>query len=175
VILLQGKRPALWTARVLHLALVVLSATGCGSRYEAVETDGGAVLRDGGTGDPEAGPDDGGSGRDPACDSDQDGHLSRACGGDDCDDGDRRIHPGQDFVQEAPVSPNIGDWNCDGAVTKEHKTGVSCQVGGNLGCAIGQGFVGSPACGAEGDFITCKFVSFSCVLDQTTKAVQSCK
>jgi len=48
----------------------------------------------------------------PCCpDSDGDGHLDSACGGDDCDDSDPGIHPGI-----AEVSCNYVDDDCDGAL-----------------------------------------------------------
>jgi hypothetical protein len=46
----------------------------------------------------------------PNCDADGDGHRSRACGGDDCDDGNSAVYPGHTEVWDTR------DNNCDGAV-----------------------------------------------------------
>lgn len=67
---------------LLALAALVLSAGACSDGEEKASGSGGApcVL--------DAGPD-----ADP-CDADGDGFRSVACGGDDCDDANKDIHPG---------------------------------------------------------------------------------
>lgn len=45
-----------------------------------------------------------------ATDNDRDGHVSRACGGDDCDDANARVHPGQ----LPHCDPRLVDSDCNG-------------------------------------------------------------
>jgi hypothetical protein len=55
---------------------------------------------------------------DAACpDRDNDGHRDRACGGDDCNDGDPAIAPG------LPARCAAADYNCNG--TADHEEGAS--------------------------------------------------
>lgn len=163
----------------LGVGAAVIWLAHCGSPYGTEgSADGGA---DGDS--PETSPGDGSaSGKTEAdadagtltctTDKDNDGHIARACGGDDCNDDDPLVHPGQAFVSEVPKSPNIGDWNCDGTVTKEHASGVSCQF---FTCGQQKGFTGSPPCGTEGDYITCKLDGINCIVGTTVKQLQACK
>ena len=84
------------------------------------------------------------------CDKDDDGYLAVACDGGDCDDDDPRAHPAADagFITSLISSVTVGDWNCDGVVTKQFGYDLNCgalSMGAN--CVTVSGFVGDPACG----------------------------
>lgn len=87
-------------------------------------------------------------------DRDGDGHRSAQCGGDDCDDGDVRRHPG------ATESCNDVDDDCDGVVDNDSRTGMSLRQnyyrdsdGDGFGdrSAMGDAFV--RACEAPAGFV----------------------
>ncbi len=123
---------------------------------------------------PEAGGGDAGDGGPDPCDRDQDGHRAntQACGGDDCNDNDARIHPGAGFVHDVPDAALLGDWNCDGTVDKEYPA-VSCsQISTNCGSAMG--FVIDPGCGETGAFVQCTG-TIACTGADAGTRVQGCK
>jgi hypothetical protein len=117
---------------------------------------------------------------DPCSDRDKDGFLAKGCdGGLDCDDDDNRAHPDSGFRTDTPTTTTKGDWNCDGKYTLQYQAGVKCSdhsslVGG--GCAI-EGFLGTPACGASGDYVKCKSpaVAGTCLQDTVETKVQGCQ
>jgi hypothetical protein len=104
----------------------------------------------------------------PRCDCDKDGYLDKNCDAGeagvgidanakpgDCDDLDPLRHPEAGFTQEVPISPNIGDWNCNGTVEALTDSGVVCSGSGALGQCNQTGYVTSPACGAKADTYKC--------------------
>jgi hypothetical protein len=115
---------------------------------------------------PEGGNPDGNpcTGNDQACDCDNDGDKSEACGGEDCDDRDPRVRSTQvDFVDAA--SNRAGDWNCNDVVEPLEEAKLDCAKildGGSrtppeveAACAR-QGFFDEPVCGSVGDFTICE-------------------
>jgi hypothetical protein len=59
-------------------------------------------------------------------DADGDGHVARACGGDDCDDGEPRRHG------ELPESCDFLDNDCDGVLNDEIECGFFAHTGSTL-------------------------------------------
>ena len=62
-------------------------------------------------------------------DHDGDGHEAEACGGDDCDDADPRVHPEQ---PESELAGNCGDRldnDCDGIIDTDPECGPPCSIG----------------------------------------------
>jgi len=102
----------------------------------------------------EAAADAGGDETDP-CDKDRDGFKAiGACGGNDCNDDDPRVHPGADFRTDVPdAGPLLGDWNCDGNVEQEWNA-ITC---GATSCNA-QGFDAPTSCGMVGNFVVCSGV-----------------
>jgi hypothetical protein len=96
------------------------------------------------------------------CDVDGDEHLAKGkCGGDDCDDTDDRVWPGQpDYFAERQA--NVGfDYDCSGEPELEETKAVACA--GLVSCPSGTGFLESlPACGEVGDYGTCKSAGLGC-------------
>lgn len=95
------------------------------------------------------------------CDKDGDMHKDPSCGGDDCDDTDKRAHPGVTGLQYYPeVSPTFGDWNCDHTIDREVKVfGVACTsyLIATTNCAATIGYdVATVKCGAFANYVTCK-------------------
>jgi hypothetical protein len=100
------------------------------------------------------------------CDCDGDGYdrldLAAGCDGGgvkrgvDCDDSIKAINPGrsQDFITNVWPSTTylkVGDWDCNGQVSKQYPYGVNCGLlcGGNLG------FSDDPQCGGSGNYVRC--------------------
>jgi hypothetical protein len=113
---------------------------------------------------------------DDGCDEDHDGsRATGACGGDDCDDTDPRTHPGADFVSEPPPAGRMGDWNCDGVVTKQYPERFTCFVD-TAQCVTVAGFLGDAPCGQNADFITCQLAGgTTCAPEAPTKHAQGCR
>lgn len=93
------------------------------------------------------------------CDCDGDGYESIACGGDDCDDQDARVHPGQtEYFAEPSENPEVGfDYDCSGTLERDpnHKK-VSCGVLDLLLCKDNEGFKNDPPpCGESGAWGRC--------------------
>jgi hypothetical protein len=93
------------------------------------------------------------------CDRDNDGHKSKACGGDDCCDDDARVMPGATDFHETPNVCGDFDYDCDGYQTRRYGI-VGCQL--DFGGCSGDGFGSSTACGVAADFVTCGYVVISC-------------
>lgn len=90
---------------------------------------------------------DGGAGACKSCDCDGDGALSADCSGEDCNDHDENVKPGQtDFFLEA--SPGHGfDYDCSTEIEYEARIELTCDP---LACdEVTQAFIGTPACGTE--------------------------
>jgi hypothetical protein len=102
--------------------------------------------------------DEAGCGANP-CDCDGDGNENASCaeaGTADCDDFDPLIFRGQTWVDvpwpvETTHTPN-GDWNCDGNVERQYPVNLNC---GALSSCSGEGFSGSPPCGASAPYYRC--------------------
>lgn len=105
-----------------------------------------------------------------ACDGDGDGHEAMgACGGDDCDDTNKLIYPGQPIFYTTPNDKGF-DWDCDGLITRDPKSDktVTCALGG---CDTStQGYYGSvPGCGEAANWGTCKSAFPLCLQDVLEK------
>ena len=121
------------------------------------------------------------------CDQDRDGVLKggAACappdgGQADCDDTDARINPNADFIAGSwpPASPHLpaNDWNCDGTVTKQLPSGITCAALGD--CT--EGFATDIDCGATATYNVCKKVvpllgAVLCAVDHTETRTQGCR
>jgi hypothetical protein len=112
---------------------------------------------------------------------DQDGYIAKnqSCGGDDCDDLDKRTNPGvMTWVTDVPpaTQPLRGDWNCDGRVDKQYATNLTCSGNGLIGCAGGSGFLSDPGCGGTGPFGTCESSGglAPCMPVSTSSQTQGC-
>jgi hypothetical protein len=117
------------------------------------------------------------------CDCDQDGyndHGLAACvnspGPDDCDDQDKRTHPGQGFLEDPAAPPKNGDWNCVGGVEKLYPANVNCGLVDLGSCATKQGFQSDPGCGELGTYVFCQATAILCLqASKTEQRVQACK
>lgn len=96
--------------------------------------------------------------------------------GNDCDDDDSRVHPGQVAYF---TSPRFGagsyDFNCNGADEKENtKVGTTCGLVAD-GCGSdADGWLALPACGASGQILHCVKSGSVCVKNQIAR-VQGCQ
>ncbi|WP_437950329.1 hypothetical protein WME98_05545 [Sorangium sp. So ce296] len=97
------------------------------------------------------------------CDADDDGYRSKACeGGNDCNDDNPLVHPGQPSTfYDTPISPGGGfDYDCSGAEEREFRA-VNCS--GLLTCAVASNvFLTDIPCGQRGPFGSC---SLTCQSD----------
>ncbi len=115
------------------------------------------------------------------CDRDGDGHRAPggSCGGFDCDDGDKNANPGVMTHQTLSVAgkSHKGDWNCNGTVEKLVPINQSCPLTAGGACDGTKGFQGDPACGASGNYLTCKSNGLGCegTVNTTMTIVQACK
>ncbi len=106
------------------------------------------------------------------CDCDGDGAIAPACGGDDCDDNDERVFPGQpDYF----VEPNdiVGfDYNCSKTDDREFDTPIDCSL--LQACdTVTQGFLTSlPTCGESADWGTCKKSALNTCASETLSQKQ---
>lgn len=111
-----------------------------------------------------------------ACDCDGDGALSIGeCGGDDCDDEDSEVHPGQvKFFAQRSENPIVGfDYDCSGILERppNQSVQVTCGALDLLDCAGAQGYFGvPPPCGQSGSFGTCVLNGIFCVESVTDSA-----
>ena len=110
-----------------------------------------------------------GTGGGPCCDCDHDGYPSKAlCGGDDCDDADPVVHPGQTMYFATPSpNPNVGfDYDCSGTPDPEYPSPLHCNALMGVNCDAGVGFLNAvPPCGATGSWGSCQSgtVPLTCV------------
>lgn len=152
----------------------------------AVPIDAAALTPDGQVSEGDSGGKVDPQGCDPLdCDGDGDKNKNFDAGPDgappDCDDLDTRArHSQTKFLEDMPVQPSNGDWNCDKRVVKFHPVNVACSgfVSGDT-CNLVKGFTGDPGCGQTGDFIYCKkdtLLGTSCVQDRIEKNIkQACQ
>lgn len=113
------------------------------------------------------------------CDCDGDGYLAKsvACGGDDCDDEDPRVHPGQTgyFAERSP-NEHVGfDYNCNGLLERDPIQGtsvLSCLDLNLLACTQQQGFNPTlPPCGQVGRWVECRGILGLCSAYELDAAV----
>ena len=113
----------------------------------------------GGSSSTSAGGSTGTTGTGGCCDCDGDGHSSTACpGGDDCDDNNKDVFPGQLMYFPVPTHPGGGfDYNCDGKADFKSPAVVDCSLIGALCDIMTHGYLGKthPACGETGRVGTC--------------------
>lgn len=95
----------------------------------------------------------GDGGFDP-CDRDGDGEPNEGCGGEDCDDDDRRVHPGQEEFFDQESETVDFDYNCSGDIEREYPTPLTCSI---ESCDLTrQGFLDAlPMCGEQGNWGQC--------------------
>lgn len=116
-----------------------------------------------------------------ACDCDGDGYLSEACGGDDCDDEDPQVHPGQTkYFAQAARNPEIGfDYDCSGTMERDPSQAlVDCGLLSLALCQDNQGFEKKlPSCGKEGKWIRCHPgpLKLTCVQEDLSTVVARCR
>lgn len=111
------------------------------------------------------------------CDCDNDGALSEACAGDDCDDNNDEVFPGQVlFFDESSGSVGF-DYNCDDRSEREFQTAVNCAGLALLGCeSESEGFLGAlPSCGTSAAWGGCRVDGLSCVDDQIDTRLMRCR
>jgi hypothetical protein len=112
-----------------------------------------------------------------ACDQDKDGYKAIGCdGGKDCNDFDKRAHPGQDFVTDVPNGPPDGDWNCANGVEPQYPT-VSCGGFLNIAACKGEGFTANPGCGKSAAYVKCTWngLKLSCEAVDSGTRTQGCR
>jgi hypothetical protein len=135
--------------------------TGTGGTGTGGTSTGGAT---GGSGGATGGTGGKGTGGAVTCsiDFDNDGFISKACGGTDCDDTDYDAKPGQTaFPQDARTSGGY-DYNCDNVLTKDPALNRTVNCGVVLASCptTAQGYFGTnaadvPQCGASASWGTC--------------------
>jgi hypothetical protein len=110
-----------------------------------------------------------------SCDADGDGALAIACGGDDCDDGDARVHPGQMSFFTTPAAGGGYDFDCNG--TEEHQLGaVTCGALPIVNCDSSHtGLEIDLGCGETGAWGQCAANLTSCQFKQTGQRTQGCR
>lgn len=106
------------------------------------------------------------------CDGDGDGHDAEgSCGGDDCDDADERVHPGQTSYYSERQERVGFDYDCSGRPEPEHQRLLMCTGLALAACPTDDsGFLDElPACGEPGSWGTCQTGTVACeeqVLDE---------
>jgi len=112
----------------------------------------------------------GGSGG-PSCDGDGDGVTAEQCSGDDCDDANPQVHPGQAGFFDQPTLAGSYDYDCSGKEEFETVT-INCAALDLLNCN-GQGFNGTVTCGQVGSFGHC-VSNVTCGFQATAQQKQRC-
>lgn len=111
------------------------------------------------------------------CDQDGDGYLAVGpqCGGTDCCDTDKNVHPGQTAFFTTPGACGGFDYDCNGQITEEYGA-ASCSW--NTFSCSGDGFAAPvPGCGDFGTFTSCSipwYDVFSCTGSNAQQA-QGCR
>jgi len=126
----------------------------------------------GGAGGTSAGATGGGAGTGgtgACCDCDGDGAQAKgACGGNDCDDDDPLVKPGQTTFFDSQSSGGSWDYDCSGGIERESEQVTQCGLLGlGLACTDQpEGWLGqaAPACGGTARWGKCK-ASLTCVED----------
>ena len=108
-----------------------------------------------------------------SCDADGDRAMAEdACGGDDCDDADADVHPGQTAYFTQPREGGSFDYDCNWTIDKEHPL-VACS---GAVCGANQGKVGFESdvvCGVEAQLGACDGIP--CGFVPSGKATQGCR
>jgi hypothetical protein len=104
------------------------------------------------------------------CDCDGDHHLAMGvCGGDDCDDHDAQVYPGEPTYYGVPIpGSTLGfDYDCSGAAEPDPALNIALNCGSLPPCATGTGFLGKvpPPCGQTAPWGTCTLSDLMCVQD----------
>lgn len=125
-------------------------------------------------------------------DGDSDGHGDpaspiQACtkpagaaeSGNDCDDNDPLVHPGQTsyFTQPAKNTQKF-DYNCDNLAERRWPNEEDCAYDPKTGGCTGEGWVGIvPQCGVTGFFSQCKLMQPTTICDRAipSPTVQPCR
>jgi hypothetical protein len=92
------------------------------------------------------------------CDADDDQHPAKgACQGDDCEDGDARVWPGQtEYFADRQTRVDY-DYDCSGSAEQEQLEPIVCPGVAVGACPTRTGFLKTlPACGEIGAWGTCK-------------------
>lgn len=111
------------------------------------------------------------------CDQDGDGYLAvgALCGGTDCCDTDKNVHPGQTSFFTTPGACGGFDYDCNGQITEEYGA-ASCSWS-SFSCS-GDGFAAPvPGCGDFGTFTSCSipwYDVFTCTGSNAQQA-QGCR
>ena len=98
------------------------------------------------------------------CDADLDSHAAEgACAGDDCDDTDPNVWPGQPkYFAERQANADY-DYDCNGAPEQEQQAAVVCAGVSLSACPTQTGFLKTlPACGVAGRWGKCTKGSLTC-------------
>jgi hypothetical protein len=110
-----------------------------------------------------------------ACDCDGDEFFAEACAGEDCDDQNKDVFPGQTLFFDESARTIGFDYNCDDQSEREFTPEVNCS-GLSLGCEDqSEGFLDSlPSCGNTGPWGRCKVDGLTCVGDviDTTRVMR---
>jgi hypothetical protein len=108
-----------------------------------------------------------------SCNCDSDPVDGPQCGGDDCDDDDPEVFPGQTEFFSTPANDAVigYDYDCSDEIERPgSQVALVCDAVSLTKCDDYQGFLGDvPACGATGSWGTCLQGTLSCqedVLDQ---------
>ncbi len=111
-----------------------------------------------------------------SCDQDKDGYKAIGCdGGKDCNDFDKRAHPGQDFLTDVPNGPPNGDWNCSGEPAERQYPTVNCGGFLNITACKGTGFTADPGCGKMAAYVNCTWTGLSCDPIDSGLRTQGCR
>jgi len=144
------------------------AAPAAGNAGESSSASGGVI----GAGGMSAGGQTGaaGEGGCSACDCDGDGHEAEECGGDDCDDQDRDVQPGQQNFFEAPRRGGGWDYDCDGEDEPGEQV-IDCSGIPTCETMEYEGFIaedGDLDCGSLTDWGRCTLVNMVlCAYDVT--------
>jgi hypothetical protein len=98
--------------------------------------------------------------------------------GGDCDDGEAKVHPGQQTFFTVPTKPGGSsfDYNCDNKSDREYPKMESCALDKTSGQCVGAGWVGIvPGCGQSGFFAGCSKDLGFCDRDTPMPKKQACR
>jgi hypothetical protein len=162
----------------------VSGSGGAAATGGSVTASGGTGGASGGTGGASGGTGGKGTGGSVTCtiDVDQDGYISKACGGPDCDDSDEFVRPNQTAYFDKASKGGIFDYNCNNSIELDPALNRknNCGLLGS-GCnrpeayLVGTGPV--PACGNAAPWGTCKdeVLGLSCSNSPRVNMTMACK
>lgn len=107
------------------------------------------------------------------CDGDGDKKPGAGCGGNDCDDGDKRrnskVTAFLDYSPAGTMPAHAGDWDCSGGVVREYTDNINCGSYLNASGCTQQGYKATaPPCGMTTTWVRCKAGPLTnCVEDAT--------